>query len=288
MMSKTIKTVSATEDYPDDWSFNATEDYPDHWSYNATEDYAKHWSYNAQHEWFKTYPDCGQRSQSPVNLPYKGFIKAKTPRKLIFGNYNEHPQKFSVNNDGQRVTFKGEWKYDRQPYIYGGAGHSRRYTFHSITLHWPSEHSVEGIMYPIESQVLHVSADYKTLEEAMKASARDPLAFLGIVNLYMFSNYTHEGLSSMLKAAKLSNHSNSDMALNPLQYYNPPFKEYACYQGSLTVPPCTESVLWLVRAHALSVTRNALDSFPVRSAQGPMFSRLVQPLNDRKVYYFKH
>lgn len=82
------------------------------------------------------------------------------------------------------VVLYGEWEGDHQPYIYGGTAHSRKYLFHSMTLHWPSEHNIGGVKYPLESQFLHISAEYKTLQDAIGASRRDSLAIVGMVNLY--------------------------------------------------------------------------------------------------------
>ncbi|CAH0725272.1 unnamed protein product, partial [Brenthis ino] len=158
-----------------------------------------------------------------------------------------------------------------------------------MTLHWPSEHRIGGFQYPLESQVIHISAEYKTLQDAIKASPRDSLATLGIVNFYKYQNHTQRGLLDLLRIGRNFRYLNATLSPLPLSYFNPPMKKYAGYQGSLTVPPCTESVMWLVRAKALPVTREAVEV--ARSLLGNeelrgSFVRQAQPLNDRKVYFF--
>ncbi|CAH4038249.1 unnamed protein product [Pieris brassicae] len=239
-----------------------------------------------QMKWYLDYPECGGHSQSPIDIP-NGLIKTKAGRKMIFANYNKRPQAFYMSNDGNRIRLFGDWSRKDRPMIYGGGAHNRRYVFHSITLHWPSEHSVGGLQYPLESQVLHVSADYDTFDDAINVSRKDRLAFLGIVNLYMYRNYTHCSVGSILNHAKTG--LNSTITSQALSNFNPPLKYYASYHGSLTVPPCTEAVLWLIRDQTLPITReaaNALKSLLIEDFQGSL-RREIQPLNDRRIYLFK-
>ncbi|CAG5041453.1 unnamed protein product [Parnassius apollo] len=243
-----------------------------------------------QTEWGNLFPDCKGRSQSPVDLPVKGFIRARGARPLMFNNYDIVAQKLTVHNDGRRVILYGQWNEKQKPVVYGGAAHSRRYIFHSLSLIWPSEHTIGGLQFPMETQMLHISADYNSLKEALDAAPSDPQAFLGIVNLYKYSDHTQQGLKEILDEVLKVNTINASVNTHPLRFFSPPFKEYACYQGSLTTPPCTESVLWLVRARSLPVTKEAVESAhglldpygqPRRFAV-----RMSQPLNDRKVFLF--
>ncbi|XP_046963283.1 carbonic anhydrase 3-like [Vanessa cardui] len=243
-----------------------------------------------QNEWYKIYPHCGGYSQSPVDLPAASVVKVKGSRNLCFINYDTIPHQLTLYKSGQRVILYGEWDHDLQPLVYGGAAHSRRYVFHSMILHWPSEHRIGGFQYPMETQVIHISAEFKSLDEALEASLRDPQAVLGIANLYKYQNHTEQGLATLLDVACKSRGINASVTPQYLSFFNPPLKQYACYQGSLTAPPCTESVLWMVRGTALAVTREdveianrLLDDGGTRGSLG----RQPQPLNDRKVFYFE-
>ncbi|CAK1546229.1 unnamed protein product [Leptosia nina] len=240
-----------------------------------------------QMNWPLEYPECGGRSQSPIDLPKNGLIKTKEGRPLVFVNYNKKPKDLYAINDGNRLRITGSWDKKDQPMIYGGAAHNRRYLFHSLTLHWPSEHAIEGLQFPLESQVLHVSAEYQTLEDAVMSSKKDRLAFLGVVNLFMYKNNTQTGVEEIIEAIK-TGAVNSSLDVQSLGYFSPTFKHYASYHGSLTIPPCTEAVLWLIRDKTLPITRKTAKEFHnllVEDFQGSLL-RHTQPLNDRRVYLF--
>ena len=54
------------------------------------------------------------------------------------------------------------------------------------------------------------------------------------------------------------------------------------YTGSLTTPPFTEGVRWIVRAQPITLSRHQIDAFRELFEEGN--SREVQPLNGRKVF----
>lgn len=70
----------------------------------------------------------------------------------------------------------------------GGAANNRAYLFHSLTLHWPSEHVIDDMNSPLESQILYRSAVYKNFAEAIAASSEDQLALLAVSTLYEVGN----------------------------------------------------------------------------------------------------
>lgn len=61
------------------------------------------------------------------------------------------------------------------------------------------------------------------------------------------------------------------------------FKNYYSYEGSLSRPPCTEGVRWVVFRHALGATREDIDA--IRSLQGTSGNaRPTQELDGRLVH----
>ncbi|KAJ2952002.1 hypothetical protein O0L34_g4264 [Tuta absoluta] len=256
------------------------------------------WSFSDQHRWHEKYKACGGNAQSPVNLPVKGLIQVKGARKLVFANYDVAPCNLTVVNDGIRVMMYGNWPKDKWPLVYGGAAHSRRYLFHSLSVYWPSEHPVGGMYYPMETQLLHISSEYSSFDEAVKASSKDPLAFMGVVNIYTYAETSHPGVMQILNAAQKC--SNCRISIPPisLDKFSAPFSGHVCYYGSLTFPPCSQSVLWIIRRRSLPLTREAtqlLHNILRTPGQEHSYSphvgevrqltiRTPQPLNDRKVF----
>lgn len=85
------------------------------------------------------------------------------------------------------MTLYGQWKETEWPLLRSGAANNRVYLFHSLTLHWPSEHVIEGLAYPLESQALYRSAGYRDMATAIAAASKDQLALLAVASLYEVS-----------------------------------------------------------------------------------------------------
>ena len=68
------------------------------------------------------------------------------------------------------------------------------------------------------------------------------------------------------------------------------FTTFFNYRGSLTTPPCAESVNWFVSPNPISVTAAQLDAF--RSLLDPNGNpllnnyRCLQPINNRRVKFY--
>ena len=65
-------------------------------------------------------------------------------------------------------------------------------------------------------------------------------------------------------------------------------RRYATYEGSLTTPPCTEHVRWVVLLDHVTVSaQQVLDLMAIGGAgkDWKQSERLVQPLNKRKIQY---
>ena len=60
----------------------------------------------------------------------------------------------------------------------------------------------------------------------------------------------------------------------------PEDRRYYTYMGSLTTPPCTEGVLWMVMKQPVSLSAEQIGIF---SRLYPMNARPVQPAGDRLI-----
>ena len=73
------------------------------------------------------------------------------------------------------------------------------------------------------------------------------------------------------------------MNLNDLlsQFLGKEIKSYYAYKGSLTTPPYTESVQWIILKHVVEASEDQI--MTIEKLEGNN-ARHVQALNDRKVY----
>ena len=76
-----------------------------------------------------------------------------------------------------------------------------------------------------------------------------------------------------------------------MQYVNRMSKTFYFYQGSLTTPPCVESVNFIIMQEVQYLTFADIDNFSRfwggnrRFANGKGNNRAVQPLNGREVFF---
>lgn len=218
------------------------------WEYDGAEG-PTHWG-----DLDSAYAECGHgKNQSPVNIT--GAVDANLPD--IHFHYVSNA--VSVVNNGHTVQVN---------YAPGStidvAGHT--YELKQFHFHAPSENTINGESFPMEGHLVHADANGNlavvaimfregkanaTLQKAweqMPASAGDPVA-----------------LSTSLNATDLlpANH------------------DYYQFSGSLTTPPCSEGVDWLVLKGTDTASAEQLDKF--RHALHHANNRPVQPLNARIV-----
>ena len=216
-----------------------------HWTYEGEEGPA-HWG-----ELDPAYEMCGKgKSQSPINI--------SSPREQDLANILFHYQPSEVNilNNGHTVQVN----YDAGSYIeLDGV----RYDVVQFHYHAPSEHEVDGKVFAAELHIVHKSADGK-------------LAVIGLLLQEGSPNAALDPFIDNLPAEK-SDVKDMGIKLNVMDFL-PDIQTTYRYSGSLTTPPCSEGVSWLVMT-----TPVALASAQLSKLEG-LFeanNRPVQPLNDR-------
>jgi carbonic anhydrase len=136
-----------------------------------------------------------------------------------------------------------------------------QYHFHS-----PSEHTVHGMHHAMEMHLVHKSAEGK-------------LAVIGVFIREGEHNAAFDPIWSNLPATKGAEthleHVNVDVS-----QMLPAGSESYRYDGSLTTPPCSEGVKWIVMAHPIQMSADQIAAFR-KLIHGN--NRPVQPLNGRAV-----
>jgi carbonic anhydrase len=140
------------------------------------------------------------------------------------------------------------------------------YTLLQFHFHHPSEHTIAGKASPMEVHFVHRnSAGALAVVGAMMIAGRPNPTFNKIVKAMP----GHEGDPVKLSAA-----------INPNLLLLPPQHGYYRYAGSLTTPPCSETVTWLLLHQPIPVAKSDIDAF---AKLFPMNARPVQKDNRRFV-----
>jgi carbonic anhydrase len=230
-----------------------------------------HWSYGEEHgpaEWGELCPEfatCATgRSQSPIdisgapNATLPAIATSYAPAQLRIVH---HEHQADVVNNGHTVQVnypKGSTlTVDGQTY------ELLQYHFHS-----PSEHTLQGRHFPMEMHLVHKSADGKLavvgvfIDEGAANSAFDPV----------WANLpTEKGLEI-----------HHEHVLVDVDELLPPKNARSTYRydGSLTTPPCSEGVKWLVMATPVALSKGQIAAFRAIIHDN---NRPTQPLNGRKI-----
>ncbi|KAJ8664776.1 hypothetical protein QAD02_006438 [Eretmocerus hayati] len=257
-----------------------------------------HFSYKLPEEWSREFPSCGGHRQSPINIDSGKSLRRKFP-PFNFFEYDLIPESMEIVNNGHTAKLKVTWPKEAAPSIYGGPLKDF-YRFAEMHFHWGendnagSEHRIDNKSYPLEIHLVHFKRSYETLDEALKYE--DGVAVVG----YFMSvdqdakQGWSEGLERMMLSISTAGGTpepGQTLPINPfpvsLFNLDSPVDGYDTYQGSLTTPPCTESVTWFLSRGIKHITSAELDMFRKLQLdnQDSHNYRPLQPLNDRPIYY---
>ena len=238
-----------------------------HWSY-AGETGPKHWS-----KLSPEFATCKSgKNQSPIDLRDVTALGTQGLASLDIA-YKDVPLKIINNGHSVQVNFP------LGSYIKVG-GH--RYELMQYHFHTPSEHYKEGFAYPMEMHFVHRDGDGN-------------LAVMGVLFQEGETNLNLNGLLKRLPKEVGKQEIHNDLKLNPVNFI-PANTEFYKYSGSLTTPPCSEGVYWMVFKQPLEASAeqimkmNELMGENARPVQ-PMFSRdllksWMEPEENTQLYEF--
>ena len=140
----------------------------------------------------------------------------------------------------------------------------RRYSLRQFHFHSPAEHTVGGGRSPMEAHFVH-------------AAETGDLAVIGI---FMERGESDPNIQRIWESVAEAGAASGTLARFDPRSLLPAARAYFRYSGSLTTPPCSEAVSWVVMAEPISVSQAQLDAF---AALHPSNARPVQPLNGRSI-----
>ena len=221
-----------------------------------------HWDYEGENgppNWGKLKPEfnvcaIGKR-QSPINIDESNTLQG--PAEPIAFSYTG--SNGTVVNNGH--TIQVDVQGDNSITVRGV-----RYQLLQFHFHTPSEEQVNGARYPMVAHLVHKSDEGQLAVVGIMLDT-------GVANVMVDKVWTYMPLDAGDKVRM----PRGVLNLNELL---PADQRYYQFIGSLTTPPCTEGVLWMVMKQPVQISRNQLRLF---RQLYPFNARPVQPVNGRPV-----
>ena len=231
----------------------------------ASEHGAPHWGYGAEDgpaNWGKLSPDyalCSSgKAQTPIDLVPPAVVVAgtHTPAPELEPGHGERALSLLDNGHTIQVTDTGGTRLTLD---------GVRYELLQFHFHDPSEHTIGGRSYPMELHLVHTSADGR----------------LAVVGVLIEQGAENVALAPLFRTlpAKTGEHKELKLAIDLAQVLPRDHGAFR-YAGSLTTPPCSEGVQWLVLEHPITLSREQIAAFTAIVGDD---HRPVQPLNGRTV-----
>jgi carbonic anhydrase len=217
------------------------------------------WSYDGvagPAAWGGLRPDfqlcaSGQR-QSPIDI--RGGLAVE----LEAVKFDYQPTPFGVIDNGHTV------QVNLPPGNAIEVG-TRRYELVQFHFHRPSEERIDGRQFELSLHLVH----------------KDAAGKLAVVAVLLGKGPAHPAVQMVWNNLPLEKHEEA-RARGPIDpaHLLPADKRYFTYMGSLTTPPCSEGVLWVVMRTPVTLADEQLELF---SRIYPMNARPVQPVAGRRI-----
>ncbi|XP_077967033.1 uncharacterized protein LOC120343427 [Styela clava] len=227
---------------------------------------ADDWSYAGEHgpsSWSEEAPACGDDAQSPVDIQTNEVLIDPNLRMLKLQGYGQHLDGGEVLNNGH--TVKLNFPANKTFILSGGGMGENKYRALQLHIHWAtpgstdgSEHTVNGGHYPAEMHIVHIKEPYTSVGQVKDMS--DGLAVLGVFLKVGNSKNVH--FEKLLQAAQRCRYKDSTSTLESgprLISLLPDSASYYRYSGSLTTPPCYETVTWTVFQEPVEISQSQME-----------------------------
>uniref|UniRef100_A0A1L8DFK8 Carbonic anhydrase n=2 Tax=Nyssomyia neivai TaxID=330878 RepID=A0A1L8DFK8_9DIPT len=282
----TLTAASAASDAPERTtkSYNPRAGDDNNYGYRQDSEYPPE-------NWVEKWPECGGGRQSPINLALPACEKDYgPPLQSIF--FKKHPHTTTIRNLGHTVQYS--FVYTGTPPIITGAFLDTEYLFAQLHFHFGSndysgsEHAINSVTYPMEMHLVFYNSIYNDTQEA--SANPDGLLVLGFVFQVLESTPNQR---FALYVSDVPTDGTEIRIENPRSHRLFDFVgsmdfHYATYEGSLTTPPCSEAVTWIVSTRPKQISRHDLEVFrSLQGIEGPMAdnNRPIQSINGRTCVY---
>ncbi|XP_051835992.1 receptor-type tyrosine-protein phosphatase gamma isoform X3 [Antechinus flavipes] len=226
-----------------------------YWAYSGT--------YGPEH-WVTSSVSCGGRHQSPIDIvDQQARVGDEYQELQLDGFDNESSNKTWMKNTGKTVAI-----LLKDDYFISGAGLPGRFKAEKVEFHWGhsngsagSEHSINGRRFPVEMQIYFYNPDdFDSFQTAISENR-----IIGAMAVFFqVSQRDNPALDPIIHGLKGVVHHEKETFLDPFVLRDllpASLGSYYRYTGSLTTPPCSEIVEWIVFRRPVPISYHQMEAF---------------------------
>uniref|UniRef100_A0A6Q2WU05 protein-tyrosine-phosphatase n=1 Tax=Esox lucius TaxID=8010 RepID=A0A6Q2WU05_ESOLU len=220
-------------------------------------------TYGPEEGWSSAYPECRERNQSPINIADQDTKVSMEYQELTLDGFGtESSNKTSMKNTGKTVAIML-----KDDYFVRGAGLPGRFKAEKLEFHWGqsngsegSEHSINGRRFPVEMQIyMYNSDDFDSLSAAIRQKR-----IIAAMSVFFQVRTDNPAVDPIIHGLRGVVHHEKETFLEPFVLRDllpSSLGSYYRYTGSLTTPPCSKVVEWIVFNRPVFVSYKQLEAF---------------------------
>ncbi|XP_058461209.1 carbonic anhydrase 13-like [Malaya genurostris] len=241
--------------------------------------------------WGALSPSCNGLYQSPVSLAVNRSLFVRKKRPLELWGLQSRPTRITLVNEGGSAAYFFDYRKADHPRLRGGPL-KVDYMFYQFHYHLGSEHSLEGQRSTSELHLVFYNSLYESYESAQNQA--DGIAVIAL----LYDVLKKDRIDTLNKWTRyLSKVIEEDHEYSIPNYGLFSLSDvtqtttwpYFSYEGSLTTPPCSETVQWIVVTQRMMMTKSELKKMRQLKGRGGEWvlnSRPNQALNFRRVFLY--
>ncbi|TMW41689.1 hypothetical protein DOY81_013231, partial [Sarcophaga bullata] len=261
-----------------------------------------------QRRWARHHGHCAGKTQSPISVHSSRTIPLHMPAVDMIGYHNVLPYPLKMINNGHTVSITIPKLSDAEqdngefmPYV-RGAKLPGEFEVEGIHFHWGdknnrgAEHVVNDIRYTME---MHIDCANRNKKYATLAALDyvDGAAVLGF--FFNLDEDESTGLTTICRHLHLIPEAGNEVSLNVTfslasLIHGVDIDKFYTYKGSLTTPPCSEAVTWVLYPDPIPISPKQVFHIVIisrfrqlsDSQEGALVDnyRQLQPLGNRRIF----
>uniref|UniRef100_A0A8V0ZH08 Receptor-type tyrosine-protein phosphatase gamma n=1 Tax=Gallus gallus TaxID=9031 RepID=A0A8V0ZH08_CHICK len=220
-------------------------------------------TYGPEH-WVTSSEKCGGSHQSPIDIvDHQAHVGDEYQELQLDGFDNESSNKTWMKNTGKTVAI-----LLKDDYFVSGAGLPGRFKAEKVEFHWGqsngsagSEHSINGKRFPVEMQIYFYNPDDF---DSFGTAVLENREVGAMAVFFQVSQRDNSALDPIIRGLKGVVHHEKETFLDPFVLRDllpTSLGSYYRYTGSLTTPPCSEIVEWIVFRKPVPISYHQLEAF---------------------------